>query len=254
MSRRMTRAVLGWRLAAAVTIGLAIAHNVPLARADAAAGSLAFERADYVRAMAEWASAAERGDPDAEFGLGMLYELGAGELKQDYKQADRWYQKAAEHDNIGAQYRLALIRSAGGDDLPADLVEAYKWILLASERGLATDVKAQLGEVLNRTQQAEAQKRAAAWKEAQAAKKAEAAAAVAPAPASAAPPGGAAGPAIPPPRSAGAGSTTTTTGKSGGCPGWPFPTLPCTEQFPALPGAGAPAQRAPAPPAPEPKR
>ena len=28
-------------------------------------------------------------------------------------------------------------------------------------------------------------------------------------------------------------------GKSGGCPGWPFPTLPCTEQFPALPGVSA---------------
>jgi tetratricopeptide (TPR) repeat protein len=251
MSRRMTRTASIWRLAAAAAIGLAIAHNAPAARADAAAGSLAFERGDYVRAMAEWRSAAERDDPDAEFGLGMLYELGAGELRQNYKEADRWYQKAAEHDNIGAQYRLALIRSAGGDDLPADLVEAYKWILLASEKGLATDVKAQLGEVLNRAQQAEAQKRAAAWKEAQAAKKVETAAA--PAPASVPTPSGTAGPAIPPPRSAGTTTTTTTTGKSGGCPGWPFPTLPCTEQFPALPGAGAPAQRAPAP-APEPKR
>src|SRR5205085_108587 len=27
------------------------------------------------------------------------------------------------------------------------------------------------------------------------------------------------------------------TKSTGGCPGWPFPTLPCTEQFPALPGA-----------------
>ncbi len=28
--------------------------------------------------------------------------------------------------------------------------------------------------------------------------------------------------------------------KPGGCPGWPFPTLPCTEQFPALTGTPSP--------------
>jgi hypothetical protein len=189
--------------------------------------------------MAEWESAAERGDPAAEFGLGTLYERGDGELKQDYKQADGWYQKAAEHGNSYAEHRLALIWSAGSDDLPADLVEAYKWILLASEKGLATDVKTQLSEVLNRNQQAEAQKRADAWKEAHAAKKAEPPATVAPAPVSA-------GQAIPPSRSAGA--TPNTTMKSGGCPGWPFPTLPCTEQFPALPGATAPRTLALPPP------
>jgi uncharacterized protein len=243
MPRRMSRSGFGWQLAKAAVIALVIAYHVPQASADAAAGGAAFERGDYVRAMAEWASAAERGDPDAEFGLGMLYELGAGELKQDYKQADRWYQKAAEHDNIGARYRLALIRSAGGDDLPPDLVEAYKWILLASEKGLATDVKAQLGEVLNRNQQAEAQKRADAWKEAHTAKKAE----PAPAPVSAPVSAGSAGPAIPPPRS---GAAPAAAGKPGGCPGWPFPTLPCTEQFPAL--GGAPAPRAATIPPPRP--
>ena len=105
--------------------------------------------------MAEWTSAADRGDPDAEFGLGMLYERGDGELRQSYKEADRWYQKAADHDHVGAEYRLALIWSAGTDDFAADLVEAYKWILLASESGLATDVKAQLERVLDRRQMAE---------------------------------------------------------------------------------------------------
>ena len=40
------------------------------------------------------------------------------------------------------------------------------------------------------------------------------------------------------------GATAKTLGT--GCPGWPFPTLPCTEQFPALPGTPAP-PRAPSP-------
>jgi hypothetical protein len=209
--------------------------------------------------MAEWTSAAERGDPEADFQLGMLNER--GDLKQDYKQADRWYQKAAELGHIGAEYRLAWIWGVGGDDFPADPVEAYKWILLASEKGLTTDLEAQLEKLLNRSQQAEAQKRAAAWKQT-VVKKLEAAAAaavvVAPAPASGgaasggaasgsaasgsavsvAKSGGGPAPAVPPQRSS--SPAPTAAAKSGGCPGWPFPTLPCTEQFPALPGAVGP--------------
>jgi tetratricopeptide (TPR) repeat protein len=229
--RRRSRAA--GTLLAALLIGCC-----PLScRADTAAGSAAFEKGDYVRAMAEWASAAERGDPDAEYGLGMLYERGDNQLKQDYKQADRWYEKAAEHGHIGAEYRLALIYAAGGDNFPAQPVEAYKWILLASEKGLATDVKAQLEKILDRGQLADAQKRATAWKAA------HAESAVATAPAS----GGTASPALPPPRPSGT-APSAATGKSGGCPGWPFPTLPCTEQFPAF--GGAPAKPTPALPPP----
>jgi uncharacterized protein len=216
-----------WMIRAAVAMVLAavVQGPPPPAWGDAAAGGAAFEKGDYVRAMAEWASAAERGDPDAEFGLGMLYERGDGELRQDYKAADRWYEKAAAQGNVGAEYRLALIWAAGGDDFRADLVEAYKWILLASESGLATDVKAQLAAVLDRNQLALAEQRAAAWKQTHARQPA----AVAPAAG-----GVSSSPAMP--RASGA---ATATAKSGGCPGWPFPTLPCTEQFPALPGAPA---------------
>ncbi|MGC2413997.1 MAG: hypothetical protein WA459_15015, partial [Stellaceae bacterium] len=151
---------------------------LPAAWADTAAGRAAFEKGDFVQAMAEWTNDAERGDPEAEFQLGMLNEH--GDLKQDYKQADHWYEKAAEQGHIGAEYRLALIWGAGGDDFPADRVEAYKWILLASEKGLATDLKAQLEKILDRTQQEEAHKRAAAWKEAHAAQQAAPWLAVAP--------------------------------------------------------------------------
>lgn len=236
----MTRAPI-WRATAAAALTLAVIHSAPSpARADSAAGSAAFEKGDYVRAQAEWASAAEHGDPDAEFGLGMLYERGDGDLKQDYKTAIKWYEKAAAHGNIGAEYRLALDWSAGSDDHPADLVEAYKWILLAAEKGVATDVKAQLAQVLSRGQIAEAEKRAAAWKKEHAEPPPAAPAAAAPAAA----PGAASSTA--PVRAA--GTAPTAAGKAGGCPGWPFPTLPCTEQFPAFGGAAPPAQQSPARP------
>jgi TPR repeat protein len=234
MRRRVSRLAV-----AALACCAVLQAGLPTARGDLAAGRVAFDKGDFVQAMAEWTSAAERGDPEAEFQLGMLHER--GDLKQDYKQADHWYEKAAEQGHIGAEYRLAWIWGVGGDDFPADPTEAYKWIILASEKGLATDLKTQLEKVLDRNQQAEARRRAAAWKEAHAAKQAE--------PAVAGAPGGSGSPSIPPPRAS--GTTPATTAKSGGCPGWPFPTLPCTEQFPAL--GGAPAQRTPAVPPPQPR-
>jgi hypothetical protein len=194
-----------------------------LAYGDAATGRAAYEKGDYARAMSEWQSAADRGDAEAQFGLGSLYELGAGDLKQDYKRADYWYQKAAAQDYGEAQYRLALIWAAGGDDLASDLVEAYKWVILAAASkgvwgSLAADLKVQLDRVMSAGQQAEAQKRVNTWKEALNANKDKPVVAAAPA----------APPIAPVPK---AGAT--------GCPGWPFPTLPCTEQFPALPGPRA---------------
>jgi len=234
MPFRMRRCALcASRFAVAGFVCCAILQSaLPVASADTAAGRTAFERGDFVQAMAEWTNAAERGEPEAEFQLGMLNER--GDLKQDYKQADHWYEKAAEEGHIGAEYRLAWIWAVGGDDFPADRVEAYKWILLASGKGLETELKSQLEKVLDRNQQAEAQKRAKAWEAAHSAKPAEPAVAVAP-------PGSAGAPSIPPPRATGAAPANAA--KTGGCPGWPFPTLPCTEQFPAL--GGAPAPRAP---------
>src|SRR5271167_162609 len=147
-------------------------------RADAVAGREAYEKGDYKRAMVEWQAAADHKDPEAEFGLGSLYELGAGDLKQNYKKADYWYRKAADQGNTEAQYRLALIWAVGGDDFAADLAEAYKWVLLALESkgvwgSLAADLRTQLDGVTSPGQRAEAQRRVAAWNEARTLKKDE---------------------------------------------------------------------------------
>ena len=213
--------------AAIAFVCLWIATEVPLAYGDAAAGRTAYEKGDYARAMSEWQSGADHGDAEAQFGLGSLYELGAGDLKQDYKRADYWYRKAAEQDHVEAQYRLALIWAAGGDDFPADLTEAYKWVALAAESkgvwgSLAADLKIQLDKVTTSGQQADGKKRAAAWKEARTLSKEKPVAAVVP------PTQPSVLPAQPAAPSGKPGAT--------GCPGWPFPTLPCTEQFPSLPG------------------
>jgi hypothetical protein len=221
------------RLGALAIAVLGLVVSAP-AYSDAAAGRRAYEKGDYGQAMAEWQAAADKKDPEAEFGLGNLYEFGAGDLTQDYHRAAYWYRKAAQQGNVEAEYRLSLIYGAGGDNFASDLAEAEKWADLAARShgvwgSLATDFKKLLDQVTTPGQRADGEKRAAAWTEALAAVKAE----VKPEPAAAAP-------AQPPPSA----------GKSGGCPGWPFPTLPCTEQFPALPGMqGPPQPAAPSPPA-----
>ncbi len=205
------------------------------ARADAASGRRAYDKGDYTRAMMEWQDAADHGDTDAEYGLGNLYEFGAGDLEQDYSRAAYWYRKAAGQGNIEAEYRLALIYAAGGDDFASNLVEAYKWASLAAQSQgvwgtLALDFKKLLDQVASPAQRGDADKQAAAWRDARAAEAARATAAKAESSAAVAIP---------------AAQPSKPTGKAGatGCPGWPFPTLPCTEQFPALAGAQGPPPR-----------
>lgn len=193
------------------------------AHADAASGRAAYERGDYAQAMAEWQAAADKKDPEAEFGLGNLYEFGAGDLSQDYRRAAYWYRKAARRGDVAAEYRLSLLHAAGGDNFPADFAEAEKWAdLAAPSHGvwgtLASRFKTLLDAAATPEQRAAGEQRAAAWTKALAAPKPEAPAAT-PAPMAAVP-----------------------AGKPGGCPGWPFPTLPCTEQFPALSGMHGPPQ------------
>src|SRR4051794_546719 len=92
-----------WRIYLAATACALLGHA---ALADAAAGRQAFEKGDYKRAFTEWQSSADHGDAESQFGLGNIYEQGAGDLKQDYKRADYWYRKAAEQGNTEALYRL----------------------------------------------------------------------------------------------------------------------------------------------------
>jgi len=68
---------------AAVLVCLSVGAAAPLAYGGIAAGRAAYEKGDYARAMSEWQSPADYGDADAQFGFGSLYELGAGDLKQD---------------------------------------------------------------------------------------------------------------------------------------------------------------------------
>ncbi len=76
---------------------------------------------------------AGKGEPAAEYTLGMRYASGEG-VKQDDKEAASWFLKAAENGNVKAQATLGT-RYWGGRGVPASLTQAYFWTVLARAAG-----------------------------------------------------------------------------------------------------------------------
>ncbi len=77
--------------------------------------------------------AAEQGDADAQFILGVSYESGDG-VAQDKAEAVKWFRKAAEQGLARAQYNLGWCY-ANGDGVARDKAEAVKWCRKAAEQG-----------------------------------------------------------------------------------------------------------------------
>lgn len=82
---------------------------------------------------ADWyRKAAEKGDTRAQHSLGVLYEFGTG-VKTDYASAAEWYQKAAEKGFAPAQFSLGLCY-VHGKGVPQDFDKALAWYLKAADQ------------------------------------------------------------------------------------------------------------------------
>jgi len=92
----------------------------------------AHQRGDYATALRLWHPLAERGNADAQFHLGVMYESGQGVLRDD-AEAIKWYRKAAEQDDGVAQFNLGVIYAK---DASPNYVEAALWYRLAADHGL----------------------------------------------------------------------------------------------------------------------
>lgn len=145
---------------------------------------------------------AEKGDAEAQFNLGCMYDNGEG-VEKNATEAAKWYRKAAEQGNAFGQcflgwmydndndegveknaaeaakwYRRAAEQgnAAGqsnlgwmyyrGEGVVKDCVEAYKWTLLAAAQGSTPEkeIIPSLENVMTREQIAEAQKLARDFK------------------------------------------------------------------------------------------
>jgi TPR repeat protein len=58
-------------------------------------------------ALAQLRAAAQSGDANAQYWLGIMYDLGQG-VPQDYAQALSWFRKSAEQGDADAQYSMGV--------------------------------------------------------------------------------------------------------------------------------------------------
>ena len=81
----------------------------------------------------ETRSAAEQGDADAQYNLGLRYHYGEG-VPQDDAEAVKWWRLAAEQGDATAQRNLGLMYR-DGEGVLKDYAEAVKWSSLAAKQG-----------------------------------------------------------------------------------------------------------------------
>ena len=79
------------------------------------------------------AEAAELGDAQAQFELGLMHDEGRG-VRQDDVEAAKWYLRAAGQGHADAQIALALMYYNGWG-VPKDEGATEKWLRSASEQG-----------------------------------------------------------------------------------------------------------------------
>jgi len=80
---------------------------------DYAAGLRAFDEGAYAEAREIWRALADAGNVKAQYGLGVLYERGLGDIPRSYGRAAHWYARAAGEGHSAARNNLALMYANG---------------------------------------------------------------------------------------------------------------------------------------------
>jgi TPR repeat protein len=92
-------------------------------------------REELAEAAAKWfRKAADQGLREAQFNLGLMYDVGTGVVR-DYTEAAKWYRMAADQSVDEAQFSLGVMYD-NGDGLVQDRAEAAKWYRKAADQGL----------------------------------------------------------------------------------------------------------------------
>ena len=76
---------------------------------------------------------AHQGDSQAQYELGLMYELGMG-IDKDLNQAFAWYQKSANQEHAKAQYNLGIFYALA-KGVEKDIKQSKYWVKKAHENG-----------------------------------------------------------------------------------------------------------------------
>jgi TPR repeat protein len=114
------------------------------------------------QALEYYMSSAEGGDDDAQNKLGDVYECNNVSLygvEKNYKKAAMWFERAAHQGNKIAQYNIARLYESGLGVIQ-NYIKAYAYYCLSSAQGIteAAKVRDVLAKKMTRAQIAEAQK------------------------------------------------------------------------------------------------
>lgn len=82
-----------------------------------------YDRANYQTSLKFWLAEAAKGNHDAEYYVGKIYEGGLG-TPPDYKEAASWYEKAANAGHSASQFSLGYLYEKGLG-VPADSAKAF---------------------------------------------------------------------------------------------------------------------------------
>ena len=122
------------RLRALLVLSVLLSSTVAVAGLKE--GYAALSKKDYVTAANEYRPLAERGDAEAQYRIGRMYEFGNG-YPQDKAQGIAWIRKAAAQGHVDAEQELGVVY-ATGDGVTQDDVQAVAWFRKAAEQGDAT--------------------------------------------------------------------------------------------------------------------
>jgi len=98
-------------------------------------GQAAYASGRFVDALRIWEPLAEKGDPQAAFGVGLLYDLGQG-LEQNAAAAYTWYLRAAEEGFVPAQFNIGIMYDSGLGTA-RNATNAAAWYATAAAHGHA---------------------------------------------------------------------------------------------------------------------
>ncbi|MGQ0594915.1 MAG: tetratricopeptide repeat protein [Gammaproteobacteria bacterium] len=118
--------VLAW--ATAILLGLML----PV-QADYESGVRAYMSGDYEAALREFGRAADSGDRNAQYNVGLMHLKGQGVAAND-QEAVGWFRKAAGLGQVQAQTFLGALY-ADGQGVAQDYEQAAYWLAMAAEAG-----------------------------------------------------------------------------------------------------------------------
>ena len=118
-----------------IAIGLALGATFPAVAGPHEDGDAAYFKGDYAEAAKQYRLAAEKGDAQAQFNLGRLYQDGQG-VPQNYAEAMKWHRLAAEQGDASAQNSLGVMYH-NGQGVAQNYADAMKWYRLSAEQGNA---------------------------------------------------------------------------------------------------------------------